>query len=72
MEIINAENIATGEAKSFSLQQWINLKTMGDTTYRFISKTTSSTAAPKTNQAKAAAPKTATSTTRKCNSCGSK
>jgi hypothetical protein len=72
MEIINAENIATGEAKSFSLQQWINLKTMGDTTYKFISKTASPTAAPKTNQAKAAAPKAAPTSARKCNSCGKK
>jgi hypothetical protein len=72
MEIINAENIATGEAKSFTLQQWINLKTMGDTTYKFISKTTSPTAAPKTNQAKTAAPKAAAPAPRKCNSCGNK
>jgi hypothetical protein len=72
MEIINAENIATGEAKSFTLEQWINLKTMGDTTYKFISKSTSPTAQPKINKAVASAPKAAPTATRKCNSCGNK
>jgi hypothetical protein len=72
MEIINAENIATGEAKSFTLQQWINLKTMGDTTYKFISKTTSPIGSPKANKTVTAAPKAAPTATRKCNSCGNK
>jgi hypothetical protein len=72
MEIINAQNIETGQLISFTLQQWINLKTMGDTTYKFISKSTSPTGSPKTNKTVTAAPKAAPTTPRKCNSCGNK